>query len=79
MTADWAGAAEQAVLEVQERRWRDHGSSAEDAWPTHYRDDDGPLCDWSGVARSDPAAACPRGCAGSLEHFENDGHPGCGS
>lgn len=45
-------------------------------YPTHYRDEDGPLCDWSGQRRA-PGQPCPLGCAGANEHYANDGHEEC--
>jgi hypothetical protein len=50
--------------------------------PDHYHDD-GPrgeqrgLCPHSGASRAHDRAPCPRGCAGALWHYANDGHPGC--
>jgi hypothetical protein len=47
-----------------------------DTFPTHYRDEDGPLCDWSGRLRK-ADQPCPLGCAGANEHYANDGHEEC--
>lgn len=53
------------------RDWATFGT-----FPTHYRDEDGPLCDWSGRLRGE-GQPCPRGCAGANEHYANDGHEEC--
>jgi hypothetical protein len=44
-------------------------------WPYHYRDN-GEWCGWSNVQHRG-TGACPNGCAGSLEHYANDGHDEC--
>lgn len=49
---------------------------AVNTFPYHYRDNDGPVCTWSGSARLGDDA-CPNGCAGSRSHYANDGHPQC--
>jgi hypothetical protein len=45
-------------------------------FPYHYRDEDGPVCSWSGTARAGDET-CPNGCEGSKHHYANDGHPEC--
>lgn len=45
-------------------------------FPYHYRDNDGPVCSWSGSQRLDDDV-CPNGCSGSKNHYANDGHPEC--
>jgi hypothetical protein len=45
-------------------------------FPVHFRDGDGPKCEWSG-SPCQPGQTCPNGCAGSKEHYANDGHPEC--
>lgn len=48
----------------------------DNALPTHYRDDDRTLCNYSGTIPDEPGV-CPRGCDGASEHYSNDGHRVC--